>query len=368
MPVNPKHINTERPSILIVDDMPANLELLSTILSKQGYETRLAPGGKLGLMAAKADPPDLILLDVNMPEMNGFEVCKNLKADTVLKDIPVIFLTGVIEAADRIKAFSVGAVDYVTKPFQLQEICARIETHLRLRRLQIETEKHRNRLEILVQEKIREISCSQMATIFALATLAESRDGETGHHLERVQNLCRILANEMRRTSRYGSIITEHFIENLYQAAPLHDIGKVGISDAILLKSGKLSSEEKGKVSLHAKLGAETLRSVLAEYPGNSYIAMGLEIAHSHHEKYDGTGYPEGLIGEAIPLSARIVAVADVYDSLRSSRPYKSAMPHSEAEKIIIEGRGTQFDPEVVDAFISQACEFEAAYTRQQDN
>ena len=353
-----------KPSILIVDDVTANLELLTELLRKQGYEPRPVPSGKFALMAAKADPPDLILLDINMPEMNGFEVCARLKADVALKDIPLIFITGIAETADIVKAFSMGAVDYITKPFQLEEVCVRIETHLRLRRLQIEVEKYNNHLEDLVQNKIKEISRSQMATIFALAKLAESRDGETGRHLERVQTLCRILACELRCVPHYRGIITDHYIDNLCQAAPLHDIGKVGIADSILLKQGGFSNEEHVQISLHATIGAETLRSVHAEYPGNSIIAMGIDIAQSHHEKYDGTGYPERLKGDAIPLSARIVALADVYDALRSKRTYKLALPHSETAEIIIKGRGTQFDPEVVDAFARRSPEFEAAYPK----
>ena len=352
-----------KPSILIVDDVPANLELLAELLRKQGYDPRPVPSGKLALAAVKADPPDLIILDINMPEMNGFEVCKHLKADVAMKNIPVIFITGFIETSDIVEAFSMGAVDYITKPFQVKEVCARIGTHLRLRRLQIEVERYNNHLEDLVQDKVKEISRSQMATIFALAKLAESRDGETGRHLERVQILCRILACELRCVPHYRGIITDHYVENLCQAAPLHDIGKVGIADAILLKQGEFSNEEHAQISLHATIGAETLRSVHAEYPGNSLITMGIDIAQSHHEKYDGTGYPKGLSGDAIPLSARIVAVADVYDALRSKRTYKPARPHSEAMKIIISGRGTQFDPEVVDAFSRRSPEFEAVYT-----
>lgn len=352
-----------KPTILVVDDVAVNLKLLAELLRKQGYEPRPVPSGKLALTAARADPPDLILLDINMPEMNGFEVCKQLKADVALKDIPLIFITGIAETADIVKAFSMGAVDYITKPFQLEEVCVRIETHLRLRRLQIEVEKYSNHLEDLVQNKIKEISRSQMATIFALAKLAESRDGETGRHLERVQILCRILACELRCVPHYRGIITDHYIDNLCQAAPLHDIGKVGIADAILLKQGGFSNEEHAQISHHTKIGAETLRSVHAEYPGNSMIAMGIDMAQSHHEKYDGTGYPERLSGDAIPLSARIVALADVYDALRSKRPYKPALSHPDAMEIIIKGRGMQFDPDIVDAFARLSSEFNAVYT-----
>lgn len=358
----------DKSGILIVDDVPANLKLLACILREHGYEPRPVPNGKLALAAAHADPPALILLDINMPEMNGFEVCERLKADETLKDIPVLFLSALSETSDKVKAFSMGAVDYITKPFQVEEVCARVGTHLHLRRLQVEVEKYSNHLEDLVQEKILEISRSQMATIFALAKLAESRDGETGRHLERVQDLCRILVNELRLTPKYRTEITDRYVETLCQAAPLHDIGKVGISDSILMKQGKLLPEEHEQISLHATIGADTLRSVHAEYPGNRLIAMGIEIAQSHHEKYDGSGYPEGLAGDAIPLSARIVAVADIYDALRSKRPYKPALPHAEAREIIIRYGGTQLDPEITGAFDRRASEFDAVYTRHADN
>ena len=362
MPVAESELDVLKPSILIVDDAPANLELLAGILRRQGFEPRPVSGGMLALAAAKADPPNLILLDINMPEMSGFEVFEQLKADEALNNIPVIFITAFTETDDKVKAFSMGAVDYITKPFQIEEVCARVETHLRLRRFQNEMEKYNNHLEDLVQEKIKEISCSQMATIYALAKLAESRDGETGRHLERVRTLCRMLAEELRCVPYYSLTITDHYVEDIYQAAPLHDIGKVGIADAILLKQEKLSTEEHGQICLHTAIGADTLRSVHAEYPGNSLIAMGIDIAQSHHEKFDGTGYPQGLRGEAIPLSARIVAVADVYDAMRSRRPYKPALPHSEAMELIIRGGGTHFDPAIVAAFFRRTCEFEAVY------
>jgi putative two-component system response regulator len=355
------------PGILIVDDVPANLELLAGILRDQGYEPRPVPGGRLALQAARAAPPDLILLDINMPEMNGFEVCERLKADEALRDIPVLFITADAVPADKVKAFAMGAVDYITKPFQVEEVVARVATHLRLRRLQLEMEKHSAHLEELVQDKIRELNRSQMATIFALARLAESRDDQTGRHLDRVQILCRVLAGELRCTRHGSGAITDRYVETIYQAAPLHDIGKVGIPDAILLKPGKLTAEEFDSARRHVAIGAGTLRAVHAQYPGNEFIAMGLDIAQSHHEKYDGTGYPEGLRGDAIPLSARIMAVADVYDALRSQRPYKPALPHDEAKDIIIKSSGTHFDPAVVAAFAGRARDFEDVYVSRMD-
>ena len=409
-------------SILIVDDAAANLELLSELLEGRGYEPRPALNGGSALAAAQADPPDLVLLDVDMPGMNGYEVCQRFKADERLKDIPIIFVSAVFtRAEDKVKAFSLGAVDYVTKPFQAEEVYARVDTHLGLRRLQLEVELHSRELEDLVQKKVEEIASSQMATIFALAKLAEYRDDDTGQHLERVGVYCRLLAGDMRRHPRYAAAMTEEYIdelsltaplydigkvaipdaillkpgklsigeftemkrhttlgadtlriaqshagkyiENLFRAAPLHDIGKVAIPDAILLKPGKLSAGEFEQMKRHTTLGADTLRSVHAEYPGNAFLKMGIEVAQSHHERWDGSGYPYGMAGEEIPLAARIMAVADVYDALRSRRSYKAAMPHAAATEIILESRGSHFDPAVVDAFAVLADEFEAVRT-----
>ncbi|MEI6515122.1 MAG: HD domain-containing phosphohydrolase [bacterium] len=350
------------PNVLIVDDAFANLELLAGILRERGIEPRPVLSGQLAIMAAQADPPDLILLDINMPVMNGFEVFKRLKMEVALNDIPVIFITALTETDDKLKAFSMGAVDYVTKPFQAEEVCARVESHLRLRKLQLDVENYNNHLEDLVQEKIKEISRSQMATIFALAKLAESRDSGTGQHLERVQTLSRILAGELKKMPRYAGTITDLYLENLYQSAPLHDIGKVGIPDAILMKRGKLSTEELAEMRRHTTIGAQTLTAVHAEFPGNSFLAMGIDIAQAHHEHFNGSGYPEGLSGDAIPLSARIVAVADVYDAMRSARPYKSAMTHDEAADCIIESSGKHLSPDIVAAFARRMGDFQVLY------
>ena len=231
-------------TILIVDDTPANLTLLSKMLQGQGYRVVAFLRGRMALEAAAKTPPDLILLDINMPEMDGFEVCRRLKADASLKDIPVLFISALTETMDKVKAFSLGGVDYVSKPFQPEEVTARVETHLRLRRLQLELMKTNLHLEDRVKEQVREISDSQLATILAMSKLAECRDDDTGRHIERTQAFCVLLAGELRKNPRYAESIGEAFVENIGRAAPLHDIGKVGIADQILLKAGKLTPEE----------------------------------------------------------------------------------------------------------------------------
>jgi putative two-component system response regulator len=247
-----------KPNILVVDDTPANLQLLANMLKERGYKTRPVPSGILALQAAQSDPPDVVLLDINMPQMNGFEVCERLKADEQLKDIPVIFISALNEIMDKVKAFSVGGVDYVTKPFQIDEVQARVETHLKLRSLQRELEMHNRELEKLVQAQVKRISDTQMAMIFALAKLAESRDDDTGMHLERVQIFCRRLAARLKQRSPWSEHIDEAFIENIFHASPLHDIGKVAIPDHILLKPGKLTPEEFEVMKTHARLGVSS--------------------------------------------------------------------------------------------------------------
>lgn len=336
---------------MVVDDTPANLKLLQVMLQGDGYRVLTFPRGAMALNAAAKNPPDLVLLDISMPEMNGFEVCERIKADERLKEIPVLFISALGEVKDKVRAFSVGGQDYVTKPFQAEEVRARVKTHLHLRSLQVELERYNHHLEQLVEEKIQEISESQMATILALSNLAESRDDDTGHHIERTRTYCKTLAVELRRSPKYEGYIGDAFIGNLYHAAPLHDIGKVGISDAILLKPGRLTAEEFEIMKTHTLIGAGTLRRIHARYPKNAFLQMGIAIAQSHHERWDGGGYPDRLAGEAIPLSARIMALADVYDALRSKRTYKEPFSHERSCAIILEGEGTHFDPAVIEAF-----------------
>jgi len=337
--------------ILIVDDDPDNLQVLERFLKKKGYRIRLAQSGSVALQTAERDPPDLVLLDINMPDLGGFEVCRLFKENEQLRSVPILFLSGLDNTTDKVKAFQAGGVDYVTKPFQFEEILSRVETHLKMRRLQIELEKHSRNLESLVREQVKEISDSQLAAIFALAKLAESRDEDTGKHLERVQTFCKLLAAKLSEQPRYRDHIGSTYTENIHHASPLHDIGKVGIRDSILLKPGKLTLEEFETMKNHAILGAQTLEEVRSKYPKNAIINMGIAIARSHHEKWDGSGYPDGLAGEDIPLSARIMAVADVYDALRSKRCYKLRLSHERSCAIILENSSTHFDPSVVEAF-----------------
>lgn len=344
----------ETPKILIVDDKKINRELLKHHLQSASFTKVLeAASGKEAVKQVKDQRPDLVLLDIVMPGMDGYEVCKHLKNDQQLKDIPIIFLSALTETMDKVKAFNEGGVDYIAKPFAFEEVQARVKNHLKIHSLQKDLERHNKHLEEMVEEKVKEISDSQIATIFAIAHLAEARDYETGAHLERTRDYCRMLADWLAGYPEHRNLITEDYVRRIYETSPLHDIGKVGVPDAVLLKPGKLSAEEFEEIKKHTTIGAETLNQVETRYPENKFIAMGKEIARFHHEKWDGSGYPDRLAGENIPLSARIMALADVYDALRSHRPYKKAFSHEKSCHIIVDDRGKHFDPLLVDAFLA---------------
>lgn len=361
-------VSAARGSVMVVDDSPGNLMMMEEILRPRGYQVSSFPRGRMALKAAAEAPPDLILLDITMPEMNGYEMCELLKADERLSEIPVIFLSGLNELEDRLRAFRSGAVDYVCKPFQIEEIEARVDTHVRLRRLQQEIEADNEQLEKQVQAQVTRVADAQMAMIFALAKLAAARDDETGRHLDRIQTFSGLLAIAMSDYEKYRNLAGSSWITNIFHASPLHDIGKVAIPDRILRKPGPLTPEEFEIMKTHAPIGAETLRTVHMRYPDSEFIGMGIDIAQSHHERWDGAGYPEGLAGEAIPVCARIVAVADCYDALRSKRCYKRAYAHEEACTVILEGSGSQFDPDVAAAFGAISATWRDVWNRMNDD
>ncbi|MEI7847991.1 MAG: HD domain-containing phosphohydrolase [Chloroflexota bacterium] len=338
-------------NILVVDDTAANLALLTRMLKDCGYIVRPVPNGRLALQAARGEKPDLILLDISMPEMDGYEVCQHLKRDPELKDIPVLFISALSQTSEKIKAFEVGGVDYITKPFHFDEVKARVETHLKLHRLQMS-------LENQVEKQVKEIIELQMGMIFGLAKLAEARDNDTGRHLERIQILCKLFAEELLRHPEYAEQVDSTYCDRIFHASPLHDIGKVGIADNILLKPGKLTPEEFEIMKTHALIGAQTLEAVQQRFPNNEFLMMGITIARSHHEKWNGQGYPDGLSGETIPLSARIMAIVDVYDAVRSKRVYKSPATHQETFEMILRNSGTHFDPALVKVFVEMQDKF----------
>ena len=345
-----------RPTILIVDDTPDNIMLLSRLL-KDKYHTKVATNGSTALQVAAATPDlDLVLLDVMMPGMDGYETCRQLKANPATSDIPVIFLTAKNQIEDEAMGLSVGAVDYLGKPISPPILFARVSTHLTLRAARKLLQEHNENLERMVQQRTAQLLLMQEALILAMGAMAETRDGTldglSGNHIRRTQRYMRALAMKLRSHPRFAASLTDENIELMYKSAPLHDIGKVAIPDRILQKQGKLDPEEFEVMKLHAAYGRDTIMLAEKHLGGsNSFLMFAREIAHSHQEKWDGSGYPESLSGDAIPVSARLMAVADVYDALISRRVYKPAYSHDEALDIMKKGRGTHFDPDVLDAF-----------------
>ena len=358
---------TDKPTILIVDDTPDMVAIVDRLL-RAHYRTRTASSGKEALEMALAEPPDLVLLDVMMPGMSGFDVCRQLKSRAGTKEVPVIFLTALDDAGDEKAGFDAGAVDYITKPVSQPILLARVRSHLALK-ASADFLKDKNQfLHAEVARRTEELQIIQDVTIMAMASLAETRDNATGNHIRRTQHYVRALATKLNSLPRYASEFDEETIVSLFKSAPLHDIGKVGIPDAILLKPGKLTPEEFEIMKSHTLLGRNTILAAekLIEAPG-TFLRHAREIALSHQEKWDGSGYPEGLAGDAIPISARLMAVADVYDALISRRVYKPAFEHENAVKIIRDGRGSHFDPDITDAFLLIQGEFHAIARRYAD-
>jgi putative two-component system response regulator len=351
----------EKQTVLIVDDTPDNLSLMTGLL-KETYRTRVANNGERGLAIASTHPlPDLILLDIMMPGIDGYEVCRRLKAEPLTVDIPVIFLTARTEVEDEQQGFDVGCVDYITKPVSPPLVLARVKTHLMLKGSRDFLKDQNAFLEEEVARRTREVQAIQDVTIMAMGSLAETRDNETGNHIRRTQHYVKALADRLRSNPKFAAALDDATIELLYKSAPLHDIGKVGIPDRILLKPGKLTPEEFEIMKTHTTLGRDAILAAEKQLRSpSSFLRYAREIALSHQEKWDGSGYPEGLVGPLIPLSARLMAVADVYDALISKRVYKPAFPHEKAVAIIREGRGQHFDPDIVDAFVEVVGEFRA--------
>ncbi|MBZ4682755.1 MAG: cyclic di-GMP phosphodiesterase [Fusobacteriaceae bacterium] len=338
--------------ILIVDDTPENIDVLAGVLSD--YKRTFALNGKKVLEKVFSDnPPDLILLDVMMPEMDGYEVCKILKQDYRSKNIPVIFITAKTNTEDEAYGLSLGAVDYINKPINPEIVKARVKTHLMLKIANEKLEKQNKELEKEVEKRTEKIAQTEELTIRTLASLAETRDNETGEHILRTQYYVKVLAEYLKNNPKYSELRDEKVIKYIFKSAPLHDIGKVGVPDKILLKPGKLTFEEFEEMKKHAIYGRDALLKADKALHGESFLHYAMEIAYTHHEKWDGSGYPRGLKGEDIPVSGRLMALADVYDALISKRVYKPAFSHEKAKEIILAGKGTHFDPDIVDAFIA---------------
>lgn len=344
-----------QPNILIVDDVPENLSVLGELLQPT-YRVRAANSGARALQIANSPPPpDLILLDVMMPGMDGYQVLRELRNNATTREIPVIFVTAMDGTDDEEKGLDLGAVDYITKPIRPAIVLARVRAQLELKRARDILSDHNAYLEQEVVRRMAENQLIQEVSIHALAHLAETRDPETGNHLRRTQEYVRTLARGLKHHPRFSHYLDERTIGQLAQSAPLHDIGKVGIPDHILLKPGKLTPDEWAIMKTHAEIGADAIAQAIADSARPvEFLQIAQEIARGHHEKWDGSGYPRGLAGDSIPISARLMALADVFDALICARVYKPPMPYEEAYSIIVSGSGTHFDPDVVDAFIRE--------------
>ncbi|QQX80707.1 two-component system response regulator [Shewanella sp. KX20019] len=347
-----------RSIILTVDDTVTNIEVVKGVLFDD-YLVQAALSGEVALKIINKRKPDLILLDVMMPGMDGYEVCKRLKADEATRDIPIIFLTAKSQEEDEAKGLALGAVDYITKPISPSILKVRVRNHLLLKASRELLEKQNEVLEERVLQRTIQLNELQDVTMVAMGALAESRDADTGNHIRRTQRYVKILAEELATTDKYKAYLQPDIITALFKSAPLHDIGKVGVADRILLKPGKLTAAEFEEMKLHTTYGRDAISAAEGSINiADNFLIFAKEIAYYHHEKWDGSGYPEGLVGEQTPVSARLMAIADVYDALISKRIYKDAFSHQNAVDIINEGRGSHFDPLMVDSFVKVVDKF----------
>lgn len=338
--------STNHPTnILVVDDDPIAAETLCHALSQFGYSTEVALNGLEAIEFVRTGKFRMVISDIEMPRMNGIELCREIRNRNSCGYTYLILLTGRSDTESVVEGLSAGADDYIAKPFHPSELQMRIRAG----------------------ERVLAAECRDLM-IFALAKLADSRDSETGGHLERIREYCRILCLELATWPEYQNIIDGIYIQSIYETSPLHDIGKVGIPDRILLKPGRLTKAEFAIMTQHAQIGGDTLQAAADTRPDAVFLRMACEIALTHHERWDGTGYPKGLAGEQIPLCGRIVAVADVYDALTSHRIYKPAYPHERAVQIIKDGSGSHFDPSLVRAFLKLENEFLAVKSQFEED
>jgi len=345
--------------ILIVDDDEINRDILHDRMISMGHIPLLAEDGQSALSMIKQQQPDLILLDLMMPVMDGYETLSHLKTDKTYKHIPIVIVSAKGDQDSIVKGIEHGADDYLTKPYKPAILNARISSSLKKKHLHdretLHTEKIKTmniNLQKYVDKQTKEITEGHEAVTFAICKMVESCDQETAQHLERIREYSKALALQLQKLPKYMATINDTFIDILYKASPLHDIGKIGVPDHILKKPDKLTPEEFEIMKMHAKMGEESLYQIYKENPSNPILYMGSQIAGKHQEKWDGTGYPNALEGESIPLAARIIALADVYDALTSKHLYGEAFTHARAKEIILEEDGKYFDPDIVKAFL----------------
>ena len=356
-----------RAKILVVDDTKTNIEVLEGVLSPL-YDVFVAMNGKKALLLAQKVKPDLILLDVMMPEMDGYETIKQIHQIDEIKDIPVFFLTAKSDNQSEQVGLDLGAVDYIAKPFTPQLVMLRVKNQLEYKRQRDELKHQRDHLNDIVAERTEDLRRTMKVLLTSLGALAEYRDPETGAHIRRTQFIVQRLAQQLQGHPHFCEYIkSKEYVDYYATAAPLHDIGKVGIQDEILRKPGRLSDEERKIMMQHPQMGYDVLRDATKELRDNPMVRIAADMALAHHERWDGLGYPNGLRGNQIPVGARLMAVADVYDALVSRRPYKEPYPHEVAVQEVVNGKDTQFDPDVVEAFVSIANDLPQIYEQFKD-
>lgn len=340
-----------KPNILIVDDVSANLVILSEMVKSAGYAPRPVISVKQALAAINQTTPQLILLDITMPEIDGFELCSMLKADAKTRDIPIIFISALDSVEDKVKGFKLGAVDYISKPFEKEEVTLRLNTHLKIYKMQQELETYNKRLHKMVNSQIQKVADEQKNFFYALASVLESRYNDYEGHLNTIGANCRLFSMSLQFSPKFDRDITSSFIDIIETASQLRDIGTLSIKDEILLKEGPLSPEEWEVMKKHTENGAKCLEKIYKYSGNNELLGMATDIARYHHENWDGTGYPHGLKGEEIPLAARITAIVDVYDALNHDRCYRKAYSNEESLEIMQSETGKRFDPDMMEIF-----------------
>lgn len=363
------HAQEGRATVLVVDDTPANLTLMASVL-RDHWRVQLTNSGAKALELVRRQAPDLILLDIMMPGMDGYETCRQLKADPQLREVPVVFLTAMTQPEDEVRGFECGGADFIHKPFNPNTVLARVRTQIEAKAGRDALRSREQWLQTELEKRLAEVHRLRDATLHVMISFAEFRDEDTGFHVKRTQEYVRLLALQLNRWPDASRHTPADQVDHVARSAPLHDLGKVAIPDHILLKPGKLTETEMVIMKTHAERGWEMLHRAAQRMGdgGSEYLHFGMQIARSHHERWDGTGYPDSLVGEAIPLPARLMAVADVYDALISRRPYKEPMSHAAACAYIEGNAGGHFDPAIVAAFLSMQVQIRAIAEQWQDD
>lgn len=342
----------ERAKILVIDDVKSNLVSLRGMLQALDYVPYMAQSISAAISILEKQLPDLILLDISMPEMDGFEFCEMLKDNPRTRKIPVIFISAVEDIADKERGFDLGAADFIQKPFSLSDLALRVKTQLRVSEIQAELESSNRRLNLMTRQLSRRLWEEQENLVFAMGRLVEQRDEGAANHIDNLSYNSWIIAQALQLTEEFEEVISENFVQTIKTAVVLHDIGKLSIRDSIILKPAPLTEEERKVVETHTIEGRRILEEIHKALERNDFIKMAIDIAYCHHEFWDGSGYPQGLKGNEIPLAAQILAIVDVYDVLVNERVYKEAYSPGEAIEIIKAAAGTQFDERIVDVMV----------------